>query len=121
MAAGTYNASTTNYQVTNEVSNSGSYSAGGVAVTWITPSQNAPTTTTNAQSTAYSTLTASVVVTSFTATAFDAVLLYNATAGRTPANCAVSVHTFGSQSITSGTFTLTMPTNDQTTGLIRIT
>jgi hypothetical protein len=30
------------------------------------------------------------------------------------------VFTFGSQSVTSGTFTLTMPTNDLTTGLIRI-
>ena len=120
-AAGTYNASTTNYQVTNEVGASGSYAAGGVAVTWISASQNNPTGTTNASSTAYSTLSASIVVTSFTAASFDAVLIYNATASRTPANVAVSVHTFGTQSITAGTFTLTMPTNDQTTGLIRIT
>jgi hypothetical protein len=49
--------------------------------------------------------------------AFDAMLLYNSsnTAGN-----AVAVFTFGSQSVTAGTFTLTMPTNDLTTGLIRI-
>jgi hypothetical protein len=49
-------------------------------------------------------------------TAFDAVLLYNSTQG----DKAISVHTFGSQTITAGTLTLTMPTNDATTGLIRI-
>jgi hypothetical protein len=29
------------------------------------------------------------------------------------------VFTFSSQSITSGTFTITMPTNDSSTGLVR--
>jgi hypothetical protein len=55
-------------------------------------------------------------VTSFTAAAFDAVLIYNSTTGKP-----VCVNTFGSQTITAGTFTLTMPTNDQTTGLVRLT
>ena len=56
-----------------------------------------------------STPTASIVFTSVTlATAFDAVLIYNSTQG----NKAVSVHTFGSQTVTAGTFTFTMPTND---------
>jgi hypothetical protein len=32
----------------------------------------------------------------------------------------VSVHTFGSQTITAGTFTLTMPTNDTTNALLRL-
>jgi len=32
----------------------------------------------------------------------------------------VSVHTFGSQTISAGTFTLTMPTSDATNALIRI-
>jgi hypothetical protein len=44
------------------------------------------------------------------------VLIYNSTQG----DKAVSVHTFGSQTVTAGTFTLTMPTNDANTGLIRI-
>jgi hypothetical protein len=49
-------------------------------------------------------------------TAFDAVLVYNST----QSNKAVSVHTFGSQTITAGTFTLTMPTNDTTNALLRL-
>jgi hypothetical protein len=43
-------------------------------------------------------------------------LLYNST----QSNKAVSVHTFGSQTITAGTFTLTMPTNSTTAALIRL-
>ncbi len=50
------------------------------------------------------------------ATAFDTVLVYNST----QSNKAVSVHTFGSQTITAGNFSLTMPTNDATNALIRL-
>jgi hypothetical protein len=50
------------------------------------------------------------------ATAFDALLLYNDTSAT---KLAVAVFTFGSQTVTAGTFTLTMPVNDATTGLIR--
>jgi len=50
------------------------------------------------------------------ATAFDAVLLYNST----QSNKAISVHTFGSQTITAGTFTLTMPANSTSAALIRL-
>jgi hypothetical protein len=96
------------YNSTGEVSGSG-YTAGGVTVAWIAPSSSGTT--------AFSTLSASIVYTSVTlSTAFDAVLLYNSTQG----DKAVSVHTFGSQTVTAGTFTLTMPTNDATTGLVRI-
>jgi hypothetical protein len=49
-------------------------------------------------------------------TAFDAVLIYNST----QSDKAVSVHTFGSQTITAGTFTLTMPVNNTTTALLRL-
>ena len=49
-------------------------------------------------------------------TAFNAVLLYNST----QSNKAVAVYTFGSQTVTAGNFSLTMPTDDGTTGLIRI-
>ena len=67
--------------------------------------------------TAFSTPTASIVYTTVTlATAFDAVLIYNST----QSNKAVSVHTFGSQTVTAGTFTLTMPTNDSSNALIRL-
>ncbi len=115
LASATVDATTTAYSATGEVSNSGTYSAGGPTVTWVAPAKTAGTSA-NGSSTTYTTLSASISVSSFTATAFDAVLIYNSTN-----NKAVSVHTFGSQTITAGTFSLTMPTNDQTTGLIRVT
>ena len=114
LVSATINASTTVYTVTGEVSGTG-YSAGGVTVT----NANAVTAT-NSSSTAgvaYWTPSASITYTAVTlATAFDTVLLYNSTQG----NTAVSVHTFGSQTITAGTFTLTMPTNSTTLALIRL-
>lgn len=109
LVTATVNASTTAYSATNEVSGT-NYSAGGVTVT----NANAPTTS---GTTAIWTPSASIVYTNVTlATAFDAVLLYNST----QSNKAISVHTFGSQTVTSGTFTLTMPANDASNALIRI-
>lgn len=114
VTTGTYNASTTAYSTTNEVSGT-NYTAGGVAVT----NGNAPTAT-NASATAgtaYWTPSASITYTNVTlTTAFDAVLIYNSS----KSNKAVSVHTFGSQTVTSGTFTLTMPSNTTSTALIRL-
>ena len=52
--------------------------------------------------------------------AFDAVMIYNFTQGSAGAYPAVSIHTFGSQTITAGTFTLTMPTNNTANALIRL-
>jgi len=109
LASATVNASTTAYSATNEVTGT-NYTAGGVAVT------NA-TVPTSSGTTSYWTPSASFAWTTVTlATAFDCVLLYNST----QADKAVSVHTFGSTTITAGNFTLTMPTNDSTTGLLRI-
>jgi len=114
LVSATINASTTVYTVTGEVSGTG-YSAGGVAVTNATPP-----TATNASATAgvaFFTPSASITYTTVTlATAFDTVLIYNST----QSNKAVSVHTFGSQTITAGTFTLTMPANTTTTALLRL-
>ena len=114
LASATINAGTTAYTATGEVTGTG-YTAGGVAVTNAT----APIAT-NSSSTAgvaYWTPSASITYTSVTlATAFDTVLLYNSTQN----NTAVSVHTFGSQTVTAGTFTLTMPANSTTTALIRL-
>ena len=114
LASATYDAATTAYSVTGEVSGAG-YSAGGVVVT------NAnPPVATNASTTAgvaYWTPSASLTYTSVTlTTAFDAVLIYNSS----QSNKAVSVHTFGSQTITAGTFTLTMPASTTTTALLRL-
>ena len=114
LASATVNASTTAYSATNEVSGTG-YTAGGVTVTNAT----APTST-NSSATAgvaYWTPSASLTYTTVTlTTAFDCVLIYNST----QSNKAVSVHTFGSQTITAGTFTLTMPSNTTTTALLRL-
>ena len=114
LASATINAATTVYTVTGEVTGT-NYTAGGVAVTNAT----APTST-NSSATAgvgYWTPSASIVYTTVTlSTAFDTVLLYNST----QSNKAISVHTFGSQTITAGTFTLTMPSNTTSTALIRL-
>jgi len=109
LASATVNAATTAYSATGEVSGTG-YTAGGVAVTFGTPPSTSGTT-------AFVTPSASISYSAVTlATAFDCVLIYNST----QSNKAVSVHTFGSQTVTAGTFTLTMPTNDASTGLIRL-
>lgn len=113
----TVNASTTAYSATNEVSGTG-YTAGGVTLTG-SPVWNTPTATNSSASAgvAFTTPTASITYTTVTlATAFDAVLIYNSTQN----NTAVSVHTFGSQTVTAGTFTLTMPSNTTSTALIRL-
>ena len=114
LASATINAATTAYTVTGEVSGT-NYSAGGVTVTNAT----APTST-NSSATAgvaYWTPSASITYTTVTlSTAFDTVLLYNST----QSNKAISVHTFGSQTVTAGTFTLTMPSNTTTTALLRL-
>ena len=114
LTSATVNAATTAYAATNEVSGTG-YTAGGVTVTAATPP-----TATNSSATAgvaFFTPSASIVYTTVTlTTAFDAVLIYNST----QSNKAVSVHTFGSQTITAGTFTLTMPADTTTTALLRL-
>jgi hypothetical protein len=114
LASATINASTTAYSTTGEVTGT-NYTAGGVAVTNAT----APIAT-NSSATAgvaYWTASASITYTTVTlSTAFDAVLIYNST----QSNKAVSVHTFGSQTITAGTFTLTMPSNTTSTALLRL-
>ena len=125
LASGTFNASSSNYTGTvgsitmsGEVSGAG-YTAGGVPITNAT----APTAT-NSSATAgvaFWTPSASITYTSVTlATAFDAVMIYNFTQGTGGAYPAVSIHTFGSQTITAGTFTLTMPTNNTANALIRL-
>ena len=114
LASATINASTTAYSATNEVSGTG-YTAGGVTVTNATAPLASNTSTT--AGTAYWTPSASITYTTVTlTTAFDAVLIYNST----QSDKAVSVHTFGSQTITAGTFTLTMPSNTTSTALLRL-
>ena len=109
LASSSQGAATTAYGISGEVSGTG-YSAGGVTIT----NANPPTTS---GTTGYWTPSASFTYTTVTlTTAFDAVLVYNST----QSNKAISVHTFGSQTITAGNFSLTMPTNDSTNALLRI-
>jgi hypothetical protein len=114
LASATVNAATTAYSSSGEVSGTG-YSPGGITVTNATNP-----TATNSSTTAgtgYWTPSASFVYTTVTlTTAFDCVLIYNST----NSNKAVSVHTFGSQTVTAGTFTLTMPSNTTSTALLRL-
>lgn len=109
LASATINAATTAYSATGEVSGTG-YSAGGIAVTNAT----APTTS---GTTGFWTPSASLVFTTVTlTTAFDTVLIYNST----QSNRAIAVYTFGSQTITAGTLTLTMPSNAAGTAAINL-
>lgn len=109
LTSATVNAATTAYSSTGEVTGT-NYTAGGATVTNATPPATSGTT-------AYWTPSASITYTNVTlSTAFDAVLIYNST----QSNKAVSVHTFGSQTITAGTFTLVMPTNAAGTALLNI-
>lgn len=108
LASATTNGTNATYTATGEVSGT-NYSAGGVTVT---NANSAGLTST----TAYWTPSASIVYTTVTlSTAFDAVMIYSTT----DSNRNLGVFTFGSQTITAGTVTLTMPTNDSSTGLIR--
>lgn len=114
LSTATIDASTTAYTATGEVVGTG-YTAGGVAITNAT----APLST-NTSSTAgvgYWTPSSSITYTSVTlTTAFNAMLMYNST----QSNKAVAVYTFGNQTITAGTFTLTMPLNNSSSALLRI-
>lgn len=114
LATGTRNAATTAYSVTDEVSGAG-YTAGGVVVTNATAPAN--TNTSPTAGTGYWTPSASIVYTGVTLTTpFDAMLMYNSS----QSDKAVAVFTFGSQTITSGNFTLTMPSNTTSTALLRL-
>jgi hypothetical protein len=102
-------AATAAYSATGEASGTG-YTAGGAAVT----NASAPALS---GSTACWTPSGSLVWAGLTlASAFDTVLIYNST----QANKAVSSHNFGPQTITAGTFTLTMPGNTAGNALVQL-
>jgi len=103
-----FTAATTAYTVTNEVGNSGTYSAGGGTLTNITPTTSGTTALTDFDDLSF---------TSATITARGA-LIYNDTAAGDPA---VVVLDFGSdKTSTAGTFTIQFPTADASNAIIRI-
>lgn len=107
-SAASLGAATTVYSATNEASGT-NYPAGGATITHATDAAADGTT-------AHWTPTASVAFNDVTFTNVDAALLYNAS----KADRAISVFTFGLQTITAGNFTLTMPVDDGATGLLRL-
>lgn len=112
---GTYDATTTNYSTltgnSDEVSSGGGYTTGGYD---ITAANN--TTPTSSSTTAYTT---PGVNPSWTSATFSTIgcLMYNAT----NSNRAAYVGSFGgTQSVSAGTLTLLMPTNNSSSALLRL-
>jgi hypothetical protein len=107
-----FNAATTDYTATNEVSASGSYSAGGGTLTNVTPTTSGTTAFTDFDD---------ITFTSATITARGA-LIYNTTTGAgTGTTDTVVVLDFGAdKTSTSGDFQIAFPTADATNAIIRI-
>jgi hypothetical protein len=103
-----FTAATTAYTATNEVANSGSYSAGGGALTNVTPTSSGTTAFTDF---------ADLSFTSATITAYGA-MIYNDTAAGDPSVCILDFG--GAKTSTNGTFTIIFPTADSTSAIIRI-
>ena len=100
-------AATTAYSSSNEVSDSGSYSAGGGSLTSVTPTTSGTTAICDF---------ADISFTSATITA-RAALIYNST----NSNKAVAVLDFGGdKTSTSGTFTIQFPTADASNAILRL-
>ena len=103
-----FTAATTAYTATNEVSASGSYSAGGGALTNVTPTSTGTTAFTDF---------ADLSFTSATITAYGA-MIYNDSAAGDPSVCILDFG--GAKTSTNGTFTIIFPTADATSAIIRI-
>lgn len=110
-SSATLDATTTAYTATNEVANSGTYSAGGGTLVNISPTISGTTAFTDFDDISF---------TSATITARGA-LIYNTTPTHTFTNPSVVVLDFGSdKTSTSGTFTIQFPTANATDAIIRI-
>lgn len=103
-----FTAATTAYTATNEVANSGTYSAGGGTLTNVTPTSSGTTAFTDF---------ADLSFTSATITAYGA-LIYNDSAAGDPSVCVLDFG--GAKTSTNGTFTIIFPTADSTSAIIRI-
>ena len=103
-----FTAATTAYTATNEVANSGTYSAGGGTLTNITPTTSGTTALTDFDDLSF---------TSATITAYGA-LIYNDTAAGDPTVCVLDFG--GAKTSTSGTFQIIFPAADASNAIIRI-
>lgn len=105
-SSATMDATTTAYSATNEVSGTG-YSAGGNTLTNTTPSTTSTTAFWSFSNTSWTTATITA----------RGCLIYNST----NSNRAVAVFDFGSDiASTAGTFTITFPTNNSSSAILRI-
>ena len=109
-SSATLSASTTAYSGTNEASGT-NYSAGGAALTNVTPTTSSTTALTDFSDVTWS---------SSTITARGA-LIYNSSTAAGSANRGVLVLNFGSdKASSSGDFTITFPTADSSSAIIRV-
>ena len=111
-SSATLSASTTAYAATgmNEITNTSgtAYTAGGAALTNITPSLDSSTACVDFDDVSWTSA-------SFTA---NGCLVYNDTASGDPAVCAVAFG--GDKTVSSGTFTIQFPAKAATTAIVRI-
>ena len=113
-SSATLNGNTTAYSATNEVGNSGTYAAGGIALAGAPVGLTATSVT---ASTAFVDF-ANASFTSATISA-QAALIYNRSSSNT--NAAICVLDFGSvKTSTNGTFTIAFPTNDASSAILRL-
>ena len=113
--AATLDSNTTAYSATNEVGDSGSYSAGGGTLA----NANVSLTKTNATSSTAFVDFDDLSFTSATITAQAALIYDNSNSANT--NSAIAVLDFGGdKTSTNGTFTIQFPTNDASNAILRI-
>ena len=106
-----FDASTTDYTVTNEVSGTG-YTAGGGTLTNVTPTTSGTTALTDF---------ADLTFSSSTITARGALIYNTTTGGGTGTTDSIIVLDFGSdKSSSAGDFTIVFPTADASNAIIRI-
>jgi len=103
-----FTAATTAYTSSNEVANSGTYSAGGGTLTNVTPTSSGTTAFTDF---------ADLSFTSATITAFGA-MIYNDTPVSNPSVCILDFG--GAKTSTAGTFTIVFPAATASDAIIRI-
>jgi hypothetical protein len=103
-----FTAATTAYTSSNEVANSGTYTAGGGTLTNVTPTSSGTTAFTDF---------ADLSFTSATITAFGA-MIYNDTPVSNPSVCILDFG--GAKTSTAGTFTIVFPAATATDAIIRI-
>lgn len=114
--AGTYGAASTNYSNitgnSDEVASGGGYTTGGTTLVNVTPTVSGTTALTNFSPNPNWTSA------TFSATAC---MIYNSSQRQGTTGRSISLHDFGgTQTVTSGTFTVVMPTADASNAILRI-